>query len=129
MPCQYFIGYIAIVNENLTPFSKALNEEIAHRRGPSKRGLPTQEQIASAIARTQPYVSSRLNGEYPWTTNDIDLMAPLFNETAFSLIQAARERVQERDELAARRARVRGARQDRIVAYESDPREPETDGD
>lgn len=81
------------VDDRLTPFSRALKDEIDARRGPSKRGTPRQEEIAAAVGRTQPYVSSRINGEFPWSTNDLDLLAPLFGETAFTLIESARARM------------------------------------
>lgn len=99
------------VSEALTPFSIALKAEIDARRGGGKRKTPTQEAIAERIGRTQPYVSARINGEYPWSTNDIDAMAPLFNETGFSLVAAARVRAESADELRTRR-NVRRARQD-----------------
>lgn len=81
------------MRNQLTPLSQALKDEIDARRGPSKRGTPTQEQIAAAVSRTQPYVSDRINGKEPWTTTDIDNLAPLFKETAFSLIAAAKLRL------------------------------------
>ncbi|WP_144267701.1 hypothetical protein [Leifsonia xyli] len=82
------------MTDPLTPLSRALHDEISARRGPSRRGKPTQEEIAEAINRTQPYVSSRITGKEPWTTTDIDNFAPLFRETAFSLIAAARKRLE-----------------------------------
>lgn len=104
------------VSESLTPFSRALKAEIDARRGDTKRGRPTQEEIAAVIGRTQPYVSSRINGEFPWTTNDIDQIAPLFGETAFTLIAAARDRTKITD-ISTVRSRVRTPKQtDRAVA-------------
>lgn len=81
-----------MTNSPLTRFSRALKAEIDARRGETKRGKPTQEEIAAAIGRTQPYVSSRINGDFPWTTNDLDGIARLFGDDAFSLVAAARRR-------------------------------------
>jgi transcriptional regulator with XRE-family HTH domain len=99
------------VTDELTPFSKALLAEIDARRGGGKRKTPTQEQMATAVGKTQPYVSARVNGEHPWSTEDLDKLAPLLGAAdAFELIAAASARVST-DELSQRR-NVRRSRKD-----------------
>lgn len=78
------------MTDELKPLSLAVKAEIDRLRGPGKRKKPTQEQIAEAIGRTQPYVSDRINGVAPWTADDLDNLAPLLGFTdGFALIASA----------------------------------------
>ena len=71
-------------------FSRAILEEIAALR---KKRFVTQEEMASVVGLTQPAVSMRLRGQYPWNTEELDALAPLWGIDAFQLIARARKHV------------------------------------
>ncbi|MCI1868525.1 helix-turn-helix domain-containing protein [Bifidobacterium crudilactis] len=51
----------------------------------------SQEQVGAILGRSQSYVSARVKGLQPWTTEDIDTLAKHFGfANAFGLIDKAR---------------------------------------
>lgn len=63
------------------------------KRHQEERGV-TQAAMAKAANRSQPYISSHLNGEWSWGVNDIAAIAPLFgfHSIASFLSEALNER-------------------------------------
>lgn len=51
----------------------------------------TQEEIAEAIGKTQPYVSARVRLELPWSSNDFDGLAEIFGMDPFEFVARAAE--------------------------------------
>jgi hypothetical protein len=70
-------------------FGQALADTIDALRG--VHGV-SQEAIADAIGRTQPYVSERVRRRLQWSTNDLTGIAGLFRMSPFELVAAAGRR-------------------------------------
>lgn len=66
------------------PISRAIADEIRHLMKHSDPRV-TQAQAAEALDRDQAYVSERLSSKRAFTTDDIDMLAPLLGYTATGL--------------------------------------------
>lgn len=69
-----------------TSFTLAVAALLEHLR--DETGV-TQEDLAAAIGKTQPYVSSRVRLELPWSSNDFDGLATLFGMDPFEFVARA----------------------------------------
>jgi|GEM_PF-4285330 len=76
-------------SEQIGGFSRAIAEAIEALR--LEKGI-LQEDIASAIGRSQTYVSYRVTCKHPWNSDDLDNLAPLFGLDSYELIEAARKK-------------------------------------
>lgn len=51
----------------------------------------TQEDLAAAVGKTQPYVSARVRLKLPWTTNDLEALAVHFGMDPFDFFLLAEQ--------------------------------------
>ena len=78
-------------NNELTPMSATTKVIAETTRGLIETEGLSQEQIGKLLGRSQSYVSTRIKGLQPWTTEDIDALAKHFGlGNAFGLIDKAR---------------------------------------
>lgn len=74
----------------IRPFSRAIAREI--KAVMKERGI-TQAAFAEAIDRQQGYISERVSGRYPFTTDELDGLAALLYLTGRQLLAILAERM------------------------------------
>lgn len=111
--------------DDLRPVGEFTKLFAAEVKGAMKSAGITQPQVAEAMGRNQSYVSERVSGKRPFTTEDLDVIARLSNQSPKEFITEIARRTRDINidsDLAVVTPIVRTSREDFLatVSLESD---------